>query len=110
MAKGQFLGEFEQIVLLAVHRLGPDAYGVSVQQEIEDRTGREVSIGAVYATTGRLVEKGLLAARNSEPEPIRGGRSKRLFEVTPAGSEALEATWQMLQHMREGVQLGRGRA
>ena len=67
MAKGDFLGEFEIYVMLALAHLGPDAYGVTIRQEITRRTGREIAIGAVYATLSRLEEKGLVATRS----PIR---------------------------------------
>ena len=107
MAKGRFLGEFEQVVLLAVHRLGDDAYGVTVRQEIDERVGRSVSIGAVYATVNRLVEKGYLDSYGTEPEPVRGGRARRHFRVTPAGARALLASREMLGTMWEGVDLER---
>ena len=107
MAKGDFLGEFEQIVLLAVARLAGRGYGVSIRREIEDRTGREVSVGAVYATLDRLEQKGLLASWEGDPTPTRGGRAKRHFRVLPAGARALEDTRRMLGRMWEGVDLGR---
>lgn len=106
MAKGELLGEFEQIVLLAVARLAGRGYGVTVRHEIEERTGREVSVGAVYATLDRLEEKGLLTSWEGEPSPVRGGRAKRHFRILPAGAEALEATRAMMARMWEGVDLG----
>ena len=72
-----FLGEFEQIVLLALLRLGENAYGVPIRQEIEDRTGRPVSVGALYSTLDRLEGKGLVSSFFSDPRPERGGRSRR---------------------------------
>ncbi len=107
MAKGQFLGEFEQVVLLAVHRLGDDAYGVTVRREITERVGRQVSIGAVYATVNRLSDKGYLESYGTDPVPIRGGRARRNFRLTARGAIALQATRDMLGAMWEGVDLDR---
>lgn len=107
MAKGDFLGEFEQVVLLAVARLAGHGYGVSVRREIEERTGRDVSVGAVYATLDRLESKGLLSSWEGDPTPVRGGRSKRYFELLPAGARALEATREMMGSMWDGVDLSR---
>jgi len=103
--KGQFLGEFEQLVLLAVHRLGATAYGGAIASEIEERTGRPLSIGAVHATLTRLEDKGYLRSRMGEPEPVRGGRGKRLFTLAPAGVRALRVTKEMLGVMWDGVDL-----
>lgn len=79
MAKGDFLGEFEIYVMLALDRLGLEAYGVTIRQEITARTGREVAIGAVYATLARLETKGLVAHRLSQPQPVPGGRARKYF-------------------------------
>lgn len=108
MGKGEFLGEFEQIVLLAVMRLDDDAYGMTVRKEIEDRTGRDVSIGAVYATLDRLELKGLVRSRVGEPTQTRGGRAKRCFVVTPAGISAVEQTQLALKRMTTGLKFGHG--
>ena len=83
------LGEFEALVLAALLRLGDQAYGVAIRREIEDRTGRSPSIGAVYTTLHRLEGKGLVTSRLGEPTPERGGRAKRYFEARPEGREAL---------------------
>lgn len=83
------VGSLELATLLAVARLGDDAYGLAVRADLEDRTGRSHSVGAVYTTLGRLEEKGLLSSSASEPIPIRGGRSRRHFTVTGAGATAL---------------------
>jgi PadR family transcriptional regulator PadR len=72
------LGELEQLVLLAILRLGDDAYGITVQQEIAERGARPVSLGAVYSTLSRLEEKGFVSTRTGEPTPTRGGRRKKL--------------------------------
>src|SRR4051794_9199597 len=103
MAKGDALGEFEHLVLLAVLRLRDDAYGMRVRREIEERTGRDVTIGAVYATLERLAEKGLVTSMVSEPTAERGGRAKRSFQLTGAGVESLNRTRQDLESMLEGL-------
>ena len=83
------LGRLELAALLAVARLGDDAYGLAVRADLTDRTGRDYSVGAVYTTLQRLEDKGLLRSRASEPLPVRGGRSRRHFTVTGAGARAL---------------------
>lgn len=103
MSKRDYLGEFEHIVLLAVLRLGKEAYGVTVRQEIEARTGREVSIGAVYATLDRLEGKGYVQSYAGDPTPERGGRSKRFFNVTSKGAAAVNRTQRALQSMIKGL-------
>lgn len=103
MAKGESLGEFEQLVLLAVLRLGDDAYGMRVRQEITDRTGREVAIGAVYATLDRLEVKGFIESSMGEPSPERGGRAKKCFRVTGEGASALNRSREEVASMMEGL-------
>ena len=102
---GDYLGEFEQVVLLAVAHLGGGGYGVTVREEIEARTGRSLTLGAVYSTLNRLESKGLVTSRRGEPTAERGGRAKRLYRVEAAGAAALEATRQMLDRMWEGAEL-----
>lgn len=97
------LGDLEQLVLLAVVRLDPDAYAVSVRNEIEARAGRKVSRGAVYVTLDRLERKGLLRSAMSDPTPERGGKAKRIFVVEPAGMAAVKATLEGLDRMMEGL-------
>ena len=87
-----YLGEFEELVLLTVAALGDDAYGVSIQQDIETRCRRSISIGALHSTITRLEEKGFLKSWKGGATPQRGGRSKRFFEVTHAGKKALSET------------------
>lgn len=87
--KGERVGEFEELVLLAVRALDEPAYAVPVQRLIEKKAGRVVSMGAVYAALGRLEDKGLLRSDIGEATPQRGGKRKRLYEVTPAGMQAL---------------------
>lgn len=106
MGKGSFLGEFEQLVLLAVLRLGKQAYGLAVRREIQERTGREVAIGAVYATLERLEEKGMVVSSLTEAMAERGGRAKRCFQVTGLGEDSLRQSLHTLQQMREGLELG----
>lgn len=105
MPKREFLGEFELIVMLALLRLSDQAYGVTVRREIEDRTGRDVSIGAVYATLDRLQAKGYVRSKLAEPTPERGGRSKRFFRVTAAGVAAVNCTRSAFQRLIEGLDL-----
>jgi PadR family transcriptional regulator len=106
MAKGDWLGEFEMCVLLAVSQLGPDAYGMRVRQQIEHRTGRRVAIGAVYATLARVEEQRLVAARLGDPQPMRGGRARKCYHLTPAGTRALAAATGMLKRMMAGWRPG----
>lgn len=103
MGKGTFLGEFEQMVLLAVMRLDGNAYGVTIRDDIEARTDREVVLGAVYAALDRLERKGHLKSTVSGPEPIRGGRSRKLFRITPGGRRALVHSREMMERMAEGL-------
>lgn len=105
---GTLLGELQQLVLLAVVRLGEGAYGVAVRDEIEDRTGRRVSLGSVYSTLYRLEERGYVSSGRGEPTPERGGRAKRLFRVEAAGSEALLETRRALGRMWAGAELPSG--
>jgi DNA-binding PadR family transcriptional regulator len=97
------LGSLEHIVLLAVMRLGEDAYGITVRREIEDTTGRDLSIGAVYATLVRLESKGLVRSLAGEPTAERGGRAKRYFRVTADGKAALRNMHSMIQKMSAGL-------
>jgi PadR family transcriptional regulator PadR len=98
------LGEFEQIVLLAILRLGEDAYAIPVRAEIAARTGRDVARGALYTALERLEAKGCLRSRMSEPLPERGGRSRRYYTVTSPGLAALRATREALLALWKGVE------
>jgi PadR family transcriptional regulator len=102
-----YLGEFEHVVLLALLRLEDRAYGVTVRQEIQARTNRDASIGAVYATLDRLQAKGYVKSFRGEPTAERGGRSKRFFRITASGVTAVNRTQQALQRMTEGLELVR---
>ena len=97
------LGALEHIVLLAVLRLGPEAYGMTVRREIEQATGRDISIGAVYGTLVRLESKGLVQSRAGEPTAERGGRAKRYFRMTADGEGALRSTHEIIQRMSAGL-------
>ncbi|MBL0741933.1 PadR family transcriptional regulator [Chryseolinea lacunae] len=84
-----YLGEFEEVVLLTIASLGDDAYGVSIKDEIERRTDRSISIGALHSTITRVEEKGFITSFLGEPTQERGGRRKRFFELTHTGKVAL---------------------
>ncbi|MEQ8712875.1 MAG: PadR family transcriptional regulator [Cyclobacteriaceae bacterium] len=88
--KGTNLGEFEELLLLVVASLYPDAYGVAIREEIITSTGRAAALGAIHAGLGRLEEKGFLKSDLDSATPARGGRRKRLFAITAAGKKALE--------------------
>ena len=107
MGQRAFLGEFEQIVLLALARLGEDAYGMTIHDEIQATIDRPVSITAVYVTMSRLEKKGYVASSLGEPSPERGGRAKRYFQLEPAGVEALKLSREFMVRLWEGVQLER---
>jgi len=98
------LGDFEQMALLAVLRLGESAYGVTILQELQDRAGRHVARGALYVTLERLESKRLLQSQFADPTPERGGRAKRYFAVTEAGLEALRASREALMRMWAGLE------
>lgn len=105
MGRAGYLGEFEQIVLLAVARLDADAYGMRIRQEIEERSGRAVSIGAVYATLDRLEAKGYVRTIDD----TSGGRAKRFFTVPRAGIDALETARDLQSRMWAGLKLRKPR-
>ena len=97
-----WLGEFEQLVLFAVLQLD-DPYGARIRQEIERRTARAVSAGAVYTTLERLEARGLLTSAWGEPTPERGGKRKRYYALRPAGRQALTRSWNAVRAMARGV-------
>ena len=98
------LGEFEQIVMLALLRLGSDAYGATVCAEIEKRSGRGVSVSAVHTTLERLEQKGLVKSRIGDPTPQRGGKRKRHYEMAALGLKALQASYRSLKNMADGIE------
>ena len=97
------LGEFEQSLLLAIAHLGEDAYGVTIRQEIESRTGREVAVGALYTSLARLERKGYVRSAMSDGTPQRGGRGKRYFTLRPAGATALRQARERMDRMWKGL-------
>ncbi len=99
------LGEFEQIVLLAVLRLKDEAYGVTILAEIADKTGRNPSPGALYTTLHRMEDKGLVTFRDGSPTPERGGRAKRFVTVTKPGRNALASAQSAFQSLLQGIDL-----
>ncbi len=100
----QNLGEFEQLVLLALLHLKDDAYGVTIRQEIEARTGREAGLGSVYKTLERLEGKGLVGSHVGEPTAERGGRRKKYYRVSPLGVRALRQSLRAIREMARGVE------
>ncbi|MDQ3816211.1 MAG: PadR family transcriptional regulator [Acidobacteriota bacterium] len=101
-----YLGHFEEIVLLAVLRLREDAYGAKIRQKVAEATERDVSIGAVYATLDRLERKGYLKSWQGEATPERGGRAKRYFKVEGAGVQALNDSATARNRLAKGLDLG----
>jgi PadR family transcriptional regulator, regulatory protein PadR len=103
MPRGELLGSLEHIVLLALVRLKSNAYGMTVRREIEERTGRNISIGAVYTTLERLEAKGYVSSSLGEPTAERGGRAKRLFQIESEGEEVLQASQEVIRKMTLGL-------
>jgi DNA-binding PadR family transcriptional regulator len=97
------LGEFEYLLLTAAARLGDDAYGAAIREEIETATGRRCSIGALYTTLDRLEKKGLLKTWMGEATPQRGGRAKRMVRVTTKGVQASTAFYNAVTRVSRGV-------
>lgn len=97
------LGEFEQLILLAVVRLANDAYGVRIRQEIEARTGRVISPGAIYTALDRLESRTFVRSRLGNATPERGGRRKRYYVLEPAGVRALQRAYRAFTRMADGV-------
>jgi PadR family transcriptional regulator len=104
------LGEFEYLLLTAAARLGEQAYGAAIRQEIEGTTKRRCSIGALYTTLDRLESKGLLKTWMGDPTPQRGGRAKRMVRVTPKGVEAATAFYNAVTRVSRGVSWEANRA
>ena len=108
MAKREFLGGFELLVLLALIRLGDEAYGVPISAAIEESSGREVALGSVYITLDRLERKGLVSSRLGEPTAERGGRAKTYFRATAKGLREVRQARRTLVNLWEGVLQLRG--
>jgi PadR family transcriptional regulator len=103
-SKSPVLGDFEQLVLLGVLRLEDGAYGAAIRQEIHARSGRDVSINAVYTTLDRLESKGLLKSWTGEPTAQRGGRRRKLYALRPAGVAALRQAYRAFSAMADGLE------
>lgn len=97
------LGEFEQLLLFALLRLGDDAYGVTLRRELETRTSRVVSAGAIYTAMERLEARGLVSSVIGEPTPQRGGKRKKYYRLEKAGARALARSYEALHEMARGV-------
>jgi DNA-binding PadR family transcriptional regulator len=97
------LGEFEQLLLFAVLRLGNHAYGVRIRQEIASQTGKDVAAGAVYTGLDRLQARGFVSSVEAETAPSRGGRRRKYYHLEPEGAQALEATYTNVRSMAEGT-------
>jgi DNA-binding PadR family transcriptional regulator len=108
MAKSERPGPFEEIVLLAVARLGDEGYGVTILREIEQCTGDEPALGAIYATLERLETRGWVTSYQGEASPVRGGRARRHYKLTAAGSRSLETSRKTFDRLWDGLALGRG--
>ena len=99
----RFLTDFELMVLLAVLRVRDDAYGVPIAREIEQHTGRSVTLAAVYLALDRMAGHGLVSCRLGEPTPERGGRAKKFFDVTPSGLESIRRTRRAFTALWTGI-------
>jgi PadR family transcriptional regulator PadR len=109
MAKREFLGGFELLVLLALIRLGDEAYGVPISDAIEESSGREVAMGSVYITLARLERNGLVSSKLGEATAERGGRAKTYFRITAKGLREVRQAQRTLMNLWQGVpQLQRG--
>jgi PadR family transcriptional regulator PadR len=104
VGKSERLGEFEQLALLALMRLGNDAHGATVQEELEGVAGRDASISAIYITLTRLVSKGMVRSWMGEPSEVRGGKARRHFALTPEGMNALHRSRSSLLAMWDGLE------
>jgi PadR family transcriptional regulator PadR len=105
MSRTDALGEFEQLVLLAIVRLEHDAYGSPIRRNIEERTSRSVAIGALYTALERLERKGYVVSTLSDPTPQRGGRARKYYRLRPAGVAALKRSREALTRMWAGIEL-----
>ena len=99
------MSELERLLMLAVLRLGDDAYGARIRSELKRRARRSVTISTIYLTLLRLEERGLVSSRFGDPTPVRGGKAKRIFRVERAGVAALRRADAIWQNMREGLEL-----
>ncbi len=107
--KGERLGEFEELVLLAVRAKAEDASGLGVQEALEEEAGRPASLGAIYAALDRLARKGMVDSWLGDPTPVRGGRRKRYYAITPLGLEHLQETRRVRDRMWKAGRLHESR-
>jgi len=98
-----YLGEFEQLILFSVLQLGGDAYGVTIRETIEKRTGRVVSAGAIYTTLGRLEGRGLVSSHTEAPQAGRTGRPRKYYALRREGARALKESYATIQSMAGGL-------
>jgi PadR family transcriptional regulator len=105
MPRGEYLGEFEQMVMLAVARLDAGAYGIAILEEMQARTGVEAAVASVYAALDRLERRGFVTSTIGAPTPERGGRAKRYFRLESAGTHALARSRSALDSMWDGLEL-----
>jgi len=103
-------GEFEMLLMLAVMRLGGDAYGVTIREELEKETSRTLTLGTVYKTLGRLEDKGYLLSCTSEPVAERGGRRKKLYKLSPSGLMAVQTSLADLRSLTRGLEVELGQS
>jgi|SRR3954452_13576804 PadR family transcriptional regulator PadR len=103
MGRVSFLGEFELMVMLALMRVGDEAYGVPISQEIERQSRREVALGSVYSTLERLEKKGLVVSTLGRPTAERGGKAKRYFHATPKGMDEVQKMREALTKLWKGL-------
>jgi len=106
MGKGEYLGEFELVVMLSLVRLKDNAYGMTIHDEIHDVTGRDVAIPTVYVTLARLEKKGYVSSELGSPTAERGGRAKKFYRLEPLGSQALSQSLEMLGRLSQGIATG----
>jgi DNA-binding PadR family transcriptional regulator len=100
---GRALGEFEQLILLALVELGDEAYGASIGRAIETRTRRQVSAGAIYTALDRLGTRGMVTSQIGDPTPTRGGRRRKHYRLEPEGAAALARAVEVMRSMSEGL-------
>ncbi len=110
MGRHGFLGEFELLVMLSVLQAGEEAYGLTIRQAIEERTGRPISRGALYLTLERLVEKGYLRGRLADATRARGNRPRKYYRVERAGLKAIRESREMVRQMWQGLEPVLGKA
>lgn len=103
MTERAYLREFEQLVLLSVLRLGAEAHGGSIREDLEQTAGRSVSVATIYVALSRMERRGFVRSWMSNPTPVRGGKSKKYYQLEPTGTEALQDAKATLERMWKGV-------